>query len=136
MPTQPFCPGDIHQAKVLVVGHDPRLQQSHTLAENTFFADYFFRPIPTKKNERAKYQLAEAVYGYVGYLTSYRYTAEQIILTNLCNIAMPHAPKGKSACEELAAAGPLRQGLRTGLRTVYQRTQAVNARLTLPSAAQ
>lgn len=96
MATTFFCAGNVNKAKVLVIGHDPRLQQSHTLADCAFFADYFFKPIPTRKSELAKYQLAEAVFSYIGYLTSYKYSATQIILTNLCNNALPHAPKGKT----------------------------------------
>ncbi len=96
MQTSHFCPGDLSSAKILVIGHDPRLQQSNTLAGNAFFGDYYFQAIPTQRSERAKYKLAEAVYGYVGYLTSYRYPVDQIILTNLCNEALPHAPKGRT----------------------------------------
>ena len=29
-------------------------------------------------------------------MTSYKYTANQIVLTNLCNETLPHAPKGKT----------------------------------------
>ena len=96
MPTTFFCADDLSKAKVLVIGHDPRLQESHTLADYAFFADYFLKPIPTRKSERAKYQLAEAVFSYISYLTSYKYPANQLVLTNLCNTALPHAPKGKT----------------------------------------
>ncbi len=44
----------------------------------------------------AKYNLAKAVFNYISNLTSFRYTADQIVLTNLCNNALPHAPKGKT----------------------------------------
>lgn len=91
-----FCAGDARKAKVLVVGHDPRLQETDTLAAKALFGDYYFKAIPTRGNELAKYKLAEAVYGYVGYLTSYKYTARQIALTNLCNEGLPHAPRGKT----------------------------------------
>ena len=64
MITQPFCAGDISRAKVLVIGHDPRLQKTDTQAGYAFFADYFYHAIPLKKSERAKYQLAEAMFGY------------------------------------------------------------------------
>ena len=107
MITQPFCAGDISRAKVLVIGHDPRLQKTDTQAGYAFFADYFYHAIPLKKSERAKYQLAEAVFAYVGYLTSHQYAADQIVLTNLCNSALPHAPKGKIVYipEEAATTG-------------------------------
>jgi hypothetical protein len=96
MATTFFCAGDVSKAQVLVIGHDPRLQESHTMADCAFFADYFFKPIPDRKSERAKYDLAEAVFGYISYLTSDKYSADQIVLTNLCNTPLPHAPKGKT----------------------------------------
>ena len=96
MQTKHFCAGDLSKARVLVIGHDPRLQKSETLAEYALFANYFFKPTPTHKGELAKYRLAEAVYGYIGYLTSYRYVAEQLIVTNLCNSTLPSAPKGRT----------------------------------------
>lgn len=95
MQTNPFCAGDLSKARVLVIGHDPRLQESNTQAEYAFFADYFFRPIPTRKSELAKYHLAEAAFSYIGHLTSYKYPADQLVLTNLCNVGLPHAPAGK-----------------------------------------
>jgi hypothetical protein len=96
MRTTYFCAGNLNAAKVLVIGHDPRLQVSNTLADKAFFADYYFRSIPTRRSERAKYKLAEAVYSYIGHLTSYKYSADQIVLTNLCNDSLSHAPKGKT----------------------------------------
>lgn len=96
MQTVPFCAGSLDQARVLVVGHDPRLQSSDTQAEYAFFADYLFKPRPQKSSEAAKYNLAEATFKYIRYLTSQRYTDDQIVLTNLCNSGLPHAPKGKT----------------------------------------
>ena len=99
--------GDTSKARVLVIGHDPRLQQSDTIAEYCFFADYFFKPIPTKSSELAKYNLAESLFSYIGYLTSYKYTSDKLIITNLCNKSLPHAPKGKTVLipEEYAKEG-------------------------------
>lgn len=88
--------GDPRKAKVLVIGHDPRLRGPDTIAEYCFFADYFFRPIPKNKPELAKYELAQAVFSYVGWLTSYNYLASEFMLTNLCNRALEHAPEGKT----------------------------------------
>ncbi len=107
MKTAPFCAGDPKQARVLVIGHDPRLQISNTLAGHTFFADYYFKPISSQRSERAKYKLAEAVFDYVSTLTNQMYSAEQVVLTNLCNTALPHAPKGKTVYipEEEACQG-------------------------------
>lgn len=57
---KPF--GDLKTAKVLVIGHDPRLQKSNTIAEYCFFADYFFRPLPKSPSELRKYKLAESLF--------------------------------------------------------------------------
>ena len=107
MQTIPFCAGDMRQAKVLVIGHDPRLRESDTLATYAFFADCFFRAVPTSSSEAAKYRLARAVFSYIGHLTSYKYSADQLILTNLCNTPLPHAPKRKTVLipQQQAEAG-------------------------------
>jgi hypothetical protein len=107
MQTKPFCAGDLSKARVLVIGHDPRLQESDAQAEYAFFADYFFKPIPTRKSEMAKYRLAEAAFSYIGHLISYQYPADRLVLTNLCNVGLPHAPAGKTVLipEQEAQAG-------------------------------
>jgi len=91
--TKPF--GDRSKARVLVIGHDPRLQRSDTIAEYCFFADYFFGGIPAEKSELKKYELAGSVFSYARWLTSDIYTVDEFILTNLCNKALEHTPKGK-----------------------------------------
>ncbi|MBN2103500.1 hypothetical protein JW835_05610 [bacterium] len=94
-------------ARVLVIGHDPRLQKSDTFARYAFFADYFFKPIPTSQSERAKYNLAASIFSCIGYLTSYQIKVDEISITNLCNCACDHAPKGKTVLipEEKAIQG-------------------------------
>ncbi len=96
MRTKFFCAGDLREARVLVIGHDPRLQRSDTQSQYAFFADYYFRPIPTQRSELQKYKLAQAVFSYVAYLISSRYSPDKLVLTNLCNTALPHAPKRKT----------------------------------------
>jgi hypothetical protein len=107
MNSQPFCAGPLREARVLVIGHDPRLRRSDTRAGYAFFGDYHFRPPPPQKSELRKRELASAVYDYIGYLTSGLYRPEEIILTNLCNQPLPHAPRGKVVYipEQVAAAG-------------------------------
>jgi hypothetical protein len=76
----------------MVIGHDPRLRRSNTQAQHAFFGDYYFRPIPRQASERAKYQLAERVFSCAAQLTSHRYTADQLVLTNLCNKMLARPP--------------------------------------------
>jgi hypothetical protein len=94
MDTLPW--GDLSKAKVLVIGHDPNLQESPTQAQHCFFADYYFKPIPSKGNEKAKYNLAKAVFEYTHYLTSNRFTDLEIYITNLCNCKLPKQPPKKT----------------------------------------
>jgi hypothetical protein len=84
--TRPW--GSPEKARVLVIGHDPRLQVSGTLATYCFFADYYFRAKPTQKTELAKYQLAEAVFACVGDLTGGHIPDDEVLVTNLCNQAL------------------------------------------------
>jgi hypothetical protein len=99
--------GEIEKARILVIGHDPRLQSSDTIAEYPFFANYFTGyPKPSKFN-RNKYNLAKSTFHQVYDLTNYNYQAEDIYITNLCNEELPHAPKGKTVFipEEIAIEG-------------------------------
>lgn len=89
---RPF--GDPAQAHVFVIGHDPRLQRSHTQAETVFFLDYLELSRPTKKSEAAKYDLASAAVEYIEYLTGGMVPLTEMYCTNLCNEFLPHAPKG------------------------------------------
>lgn len=82
--------GDPTKAKILVIGHDPALQKSDTIAEFCFFADYYFKEKPKSVAELRKYGLASALFNYIEDLTEGRYSSEQILITNLCNEQLPH----------------------------------------------
>ena len=90
--TKPW--GNHDKASVLVIGHDPRLQTSNTIAEYCFFADYYFRPKPTDNKELAKYGLANSLFSCIKYLTEGRIRDDEILITNLCNEGLPH-PLGR-----------------------------------------
>ena len=85
----------IETAKALVIGHDPRLQKSDTIAPFALFADYYFRLEPTKPSERSKYGLAKATFDHINYLTNNKIKSNKVYITNLCNESLPHAPKNK-----------------------------------------
>ncbi len=85
----------IETAKALVIGHDPRLQKSDTIAPFALFADYYFRQEPTKPSERSKYGLAKATFDHINYLTNNKIKPNTVYITNLCNESLPHAPKNK-----------------------------------------
>lgn len=88
---RPF--GDPAQARVFVIGHDPRLRRSHTRAEAVFFLDYLARDRPAQKSEAAKYDLASAAVKYIEHLTGGMVPLTEMYFTNLCNEFLPHAPR-------------------------------------------
>lgn len=94
MPTQPYISKS--DAKVLVIGHDPKLQKSNTVADFSLFADYYFRPEPKSSSEKRKYELAKAVFNFILKITKGKISKDEICVTNLCNEDLPHAPKGKT----------------------------------------
>ncbi len=93
MTTQDWKPTG--SVKALVIGHDPRLKNSDTIAPFALFADYYFRDVPTNTSEKRKYGLAKATFDHIIFLTYNKIKPENIYITNLCNEALPHAPLGK-----------------------------------------
>ena len=91
--TKPWIP---QNPKALVIGHDPRLNRSETIAEYSLFADYYFKPVPGQKSEKRKYDLAYSLFNYISIITNKKLKPEDIAVTNLCNSSLPHAPKGKT----------------------------------------
>lgn len=88
--------GAPERARVMLVGHDPRLQRSNTVAPYSLFADYYFRPKPKGGAEARKYGLAASAFAMVRDLTGGMVAPKEVLVTNLCNRALPHAPKGKT----------------------------------------
>lgn len=82
--------------KALLIGHDPRLQNSESIAGHALFADYYFRDVPTKPAEKRKYGLAKSSFDHIAYLTHGKIAPESLYITNLCNSALEHALKGKT----------------------------------------
>jgi hypothetical protein len=85
---RPF--GRLDSATVLVIGHDPRLQRSQAEAEYAFFMDYLTRRRPGQRSEQQKYDLAQAVVGYVSDLAGRAVALDDLYVTNLCNEFLPH----------------------------------------------
>lgn len=93
--------------KVLLIGHDPRLQGSDTIADYALFSNYFFVAEPKSGSEKKKYGLAAKSFGQILDITKGKYKAEEIYVTNLCNEILEHAPKGKTVLikEDIAKRG-------------------------------
>jgi len=87
---RPF--GDLATATILVIGHDPRLQRSQAEATGAFFFDYLTRPRPKSHTEARKYDLAQAVWGYLNKLAGYDVPLAELYVTNLCNEFLAHTP--------------------------------------------
>ena len=87
---------DLKPAKALLIGHDPRLQKSDTQAEYALFANYYFDKTIKDRAFKSKYGLAASAFNQITYITKGKIKPEEVYLTNLCNSALPHAPKGKT----------------------------------------
>jgi hypothetical protein len=87
--TLPF--GNLQTATILVIGHDPRLQNSQAEAEKAFFFEYLekYSARPTYGPLARKYDLAHAVWDYVNDLAGQRIDLAQFYVTNLCNEFLP-----------------------------------------------
>ena len=96
-----------YEPKALLIGHDPRLQKADTQAEYVLFANYYFDKTIRDKSFISKYGLAASAFNQISNITNGKIEPEEIYITNLCNSALPHAPKGKTVYipEEKAIAG-------------------------------
>ena len=96
-----------HLPRALLIGHDPRLQKSDTQAEYVLFANYYFDKTIRDRAFKSKYGLAATTFNQISYITNGKIKPDEIYITNLCNSALPHAPKGKTVYipEDKAIAG-------------------------------
>jgi hypothetical protein len=104
--TKPF--GDLLTAKVLVVGHDPRLQKSLAEAEFAFFFEYLKRhdEYPTYSPDAKKYGLAKAVWDYISELADQQLPRKRksSFLEGLWSAISPseHSCSACFACKDVA----------------------------------
>ena len=76
------------QAKALLIGHDPTLQNSEKQADVTLFADLYFKykdEEPKRWDEKRKFKLAQQSFEQIAYITSGKIKDDEIYITNLCN---------------------------------------------------
>jgi hypothetical protein len=126
---QPY--GDRNLAAILVIGHDPRLQNSLAEAEKAFFFEHLekYSSRPTFGPDARKYDLAHAVWDYVNELAGRCIPLEQLFVTNLCNEFLPSSQGNGTVLipDKLAERG------------VYEISQIIshgNFRLILPMSVQ
>lgn len=121
--------GNPERTRILVIGHDPGLQSSPTIADYCFFADYYFQPEPSRSSELSKYRLAESLFNCIRDLTTGLFSDDKILITNLCNETLPPSPKGKTnyiPSEEAEA----------GLKAIRALLQHSSARIIFPMSQQ
>ena len=123
--------GNPAKAKILVIGHDPGLQQSSTIAEYCLFADYYFQPKPNRRSELSKYELAETLYSCIRKLTARQISDDKVLVTNLCNKTLPSSPKGKTNYIPIEEAEAGLLAIRTllkdsGVKLIFPMSQQVN----------
>ncbi len=104
---RPF--GSLATARLLVVGHDPRLQNSQAEADTAFFFDYLARPPSNQGSERAKRELAQATWDYVSHLAGRPVPLERLWVTNLCNEFLERPGRGTVLIPRPAAERGLKQ---------------------------
>ncbi|MDD4403336.1 MAG: hypothetical protein PHO36_01005 [Parabacteroides sp.] len=83
------------QPIALLIGHDPRLKASDTIAEYSLFANYYFDSNIKDRTFKRKYKLAASAFNQITDITNGNIKPEEIYVTNLCNLALPRALDGK-----------------------------------------
>jgi hypothetical protein len=110
---KPF--GDPETAKIMVIGHDPRLQRTQTQADVAFFMDYLKDVAPGSRSEASKYGLAKALWDYVADLAGGPVALSTLYVTNLCNEFLEHIPGSGTV---LIPDEKARQGVEAIARTI------------------
>lgn len=90
MATKPWIPAE---PKILVIGHDPRLQDYDTIAEYALFSDYHFMTQSNGGGFASKKGLADSVFNCIHEITNNKFSDDEICVTNLCNNALPPCEK-------------------------------------------
>lgn len=94
MATKDYCRSNT--PRVLLIGHDPRLRNSFTIAEYALFADYHFLEHKKDKAKRSKKRFADAAYEQLKDLSGGKiFSDEEVYVTNLCNEELPNNPPKK-----------------------------------------
>jgi len=126
--------GNVNSATILIIGHDPRLQNSQAEAQKPFFFEYLenFQDRPTYGPDASKYNLAYKVLDYVNNLAGRQIPLDQLYVTNLCNEFLPSskghgtvlipdelAEQGVEAIRKIVSAGHFRLILPMSVQTFY-----------------
>lgn len=92
--TKDYIP--LNKPRVLLIGHDPRLRNSSTIAEYALFADYHFSGHKKDKAWKSKKRFADLAYEKLRDLTGGKvFSDDEVYVTNLCNEELPNHPPKK-----------------------------------------
>ena len=127
---KPF--GNIDKARILVIGHDPRLRRSDAKTQYAFFLSYLEKQRPTRPSERRKYDFASSVVNYIRHLGGPSVALEDMFFTNLCNEFLEHpiaggtvfitddaAERGTQAIEGMLSSGSFKVILSMAPQVLY-----------------
>lgn len=91
MPTKDYIPNKPPRA--LLIGHDPRLRNSQTIAGVALFADYHFVVPEGDRAWKSKKGLADAAFEQIRVLSAGKaFSDDEVYVTNLCNDELPNHP--------------------------------------------
>lgn len=107
METQDWNPKEhgYNDPKALLIGHDPRLKESKTLAEFALFANYYFDKTIKDSAKIKKLEFASSAFNQIVDITNGKISPEEIYVTNLCNVALPATKGTVYITKELAVSG-------------------------------
>lgn len=94
MSTKDYCLSN--NPRALLIGHDPRLRNSSTIAEYALFADYHFLDDKKDVGRKAKKRFADLAFQQLMDFTGGKaFSDEEVYVTNLCNEELPNHPPKK-----------------------------------------
>jgi hypothetical protein len=97
---QPF--GDLSTANMLVIGHDPTLQNSLARAEHAFFLEWLGRKA-TNRAEASQRRFAGRLRDYINWLAGREVPLADLYVTNLCNDFLNRQGQGVIYIPEIKA---------------------------------
>lgn len=94
MATKDYCRSN--RPRALLIGHDPRLRNSNTIAEYALFADYHFPNHNKDAGWKAKKRFADLAFQQLMDISGGKiFSDEEVYVTNLCNDELPNHPPKK-----------------------------------------
>jgi hypothetical protein len=119
--------GNLKTARILVIGHDPTLQNSDAQAEYAFFLEWLDRQ-PTVRAEASQRRFALRLLEYMDWLAGRNVPLSDLYVTNLCNDFLNRQGKGVIYIPEAKASA--------GIKALESLVDQANFKVILPMAEQ